>query len=76
MSKDNVITFKKPSEKADDPLMAILREGARQLLAQALETEIQLFKEQYQPLRLDDNSPQGFCRKFWRILLKWNRLNF
>ena len=58
MSKDNVITFKKPSEKADDPLMAILREGARQLLAQALETEIQLFKEQYQPLRLDDNSPQ------------------
>jgi hypothetical protein len=31
MSKDNVITFKNPSEKAEDPLMIILREGARQL---------------------------------------------
>lgn len=58
MSKDNVITFKNPSEKAIDPLMTILREGAQQLLAQALETEITLFKAAYEELRLADNSPQ------------------
>lgn len=58
MSKDNVITFKNPSEKTVDPLMTILREGAQQLLAQALETEITLFKAAYEELRLADNSPQ------------------
>lgn len=58
MSRNNIIALKKPSEKAEDPLMSVLREGARSLLAEALETEIQLFKEKYQELRLIDHSPQ------------------
>jgi transposase-like protein len=58
MSRNNIIALKKPSENAEDPLMSVLREGARSLLAEALETEIQLFKEKYQELRLIDHSPQ------------------
>jgi hypothetical protein len=51
MYQDNIITLKKPSEISNDPLLDILREGARSLLAEALETEITLFKEKYQQLR-------------------------
>ena len=40
MTKDNVIDFKKPEPFIDDPITDILRSGARQLLAQALEVEI------------------------------------
>jgi transposase-like protein len=58
MYQDNIITLKKPSEISNDPLLDILREGARSLLAEALETEITLFKEKYQQLRLNDGSEQ------------------
>jgi putative transposase len=43
MSKDNVIALKKPDTFVDDPISEILRQGARSLLAQALETEIESF---------------------------------
>ena len=43
MTKDNVIDLKKPEPFIDDPITDILRTGARQLLAQALEIEISSF---------------------------------
>ena len=43
MSKDNVIKLKKPDVFVDDPITDILRQGARKLLTQALETEIEVF---------------------------------
>ena len=43
MNKDNVINLKKPEAFVDDPITDILRQGARKLLAQALETEIEIF---------------------------------
>ena len=46
MSKDNVIDLKKPEAFVDDPITDILRQGARKLLAQALETEIEIFSLQ------------------------------
>ena len=58
MFRNNIISLKKPLENVEDPLMSVLQEGARQLLAHALETEVQLFKEKYQELRLSDGSPQ------------------
>ena len=50
-SKDNVIEIKKPDTFVDDPISQILRQGARSLLAQALETEIEAFLNQYKELR-------------------------
>jgi len=47
MAKDNVIDLKKPEPFIDDPITDILRSGARQLLAQALEIEISSFLSQY-----------------------------
>jgi transposase-like protein len=50
MSNDNVIELKKPDTFFDDPITDILRQGARKLLAQALETEIEIFISQYKDL--------------------------
>jgi transposase-like protein len=51
MSQDNVIDLKKPEPFIDDQITAILRQGARQLLAQALEVEVELFISQYAELK-------------------------
>ena len=50
MPKDNVIELKKPETFVDDPITDILRHGARKLLAEALEAEIELFLSQYAEL--------------------------
>ncbi len=50
MSKDNVIDLKKPEQFIDDQITTIIRQGARKLLAQALEAEIELFTNQYADL--------------------------
>ena len=47
MPKDTVIEFEKPESFVDDPITDILRSGARKLLAEALETEIEIFLSQY-----------------------------
>ncbi len=47
MNKDNVIDLKNPETFIDDPLTAILRKGARKLLATALEAEIEGFIARY-----------------------------
>lgn len=51
MSNDNVIELQKTTTFIDDPITEILRQGARKLLAQALETEIEVFINQYKELR-------------------------
>ncbi len=43
MKKDRAIGLKKPEVQAEDPLTEVLRRGARQLLVQALEAEIDTF---------------------------------
>jgi transposase-like protein len=47
MRKDNVVAIKKPETFIDDPISDILRQGARNLLAKALEAEIEIFLNQY-----------------------------
>ena len=49
MTKDNVIILKKPIESARDILSSLLRQGAQQLLAQAIEEEITLFLSRNNP---------------------------
>jgi len=50
MNKDNVVAIKKPERFVDDPISDILRQGARDLLAHALEVEIEIFLNQYKDL--------------------------
>ncbi|MCK5783887.1 MAG: IS256 family transposase [Desulfobacterales bacterium] len=61
MSKDNVIDLKKPEHFVDDPITDILRQGARKLLAQALETEIDIFLNNYKELT-DESGHQRIVR--------------
>jgi len=51
MNQDNVIDLKKPEPFIDDQLTTIIRQGARKLLTQALEAEIELFTNQYADLK-------------------------
>ena len=44
MEEDTVIALPRPgSSVTDDPLLAVLREGARRMLTQAIETEVEAF---------------------------------
>jgi transposase-like protein len=61
MTNDNVISLKKPEPFIDDPITEILRNGARKLLAQALETEIEMFINQYKELA-DESGRQRIVR--------------
>ncbi len=47
----NVIELKKPVSFVEDPLTDILRSGARQLLAEALEAEIEAHLSKYKKLK-------------------------
>jgi transposase-like protein len=51
MPQDNVIELKKPEPFVDDPITEILRQGARKLLSEALEAEIESFLSQYRDLK-------------------------
>lgn len=53
MTNNNVQTLRQPDESADDPLTSLLRNGARQLIAQAVEAELQAYLEQHVDLRHD-----------------------
>jgi transposase-like protein len=52
MEKDNVLSLKKHHQTiVDDPLTELLREGARTLLAQAVEQELAAFLDAHRHLR-------------------------
>jgi transposase-like protein len=51
MPKDNVIELKKPERFVDDPITDVLRTGARKLLTEALEAEIEGFLVRYRDVR-------------------------
>jgi hypothetical protein len=48
MAKDNAINLINPEPFINDPITNILRNGARELLAQALEVEIASFLSQHE----------------------------
>ena len=53
MTNSNVITLNKPEQ--NDPLQEVLREGARKMLAVAIEAEVAVFIEQHSALKTDEN---------------------
>ncbi len=50
MSKNKIIELKKPGEFGEDPLTELLRNGARQLISDAVEAELQELFKQYAEL--------------------------
>lgn len=61
MQEDSVVELKKKESFSEDPITDILRKGARQLLAQALEAEIELFISQFAEMR-DEQGRQRIVR--------------
>ena len=63
MTQDNLVEFKTPetSERFSDALSDLVRQGARQIIAQAVEAELNEFLSQYQGLR-DESGRQGIVR--------------
>jgi transposase-like protein len=61
MSNISVTELKKPDSFIDDPITDILRQGARKLLSQALEAEVEFFLRQYSDLK-DDAGRQRMVR--------------
>ena len=61
MTQDNLVKFKTPEtpETFNDALSELLRQGARQLIAGAVEAELNEFLSQYQGLRDDAGRQAG-----------------
>ena len=55
MSHSTVVPLRRPDD-ADDPLTAILRSGARRLLAQAIEAEAEAFLAAMKGVALSDGA--------------------
>ncbi|MBU1420705.1 MAG: transposase, partial [Proteobacteria bacterium] len=51
MSKNKIIALKMPGEISEDPLTELLRTGAKKLIADAVEAELQQLLSQYADLR-------------------------
>ena len=58
MSKSKIIALKKPGEFSEDPLTELLRTGARQLIADAVEAELQDLLGQHTALRCEQGHLQ------------------
>jgi len=65
MRNDNVFEIKKPEAFVDDRITQIIRQGARKLLAQAMEVEIELFINQYAELK-DESGKQRIVKNGYR----------
>lgn len=50
MNSNNVVELRKPAETTEDALVCVLRQGAQELLARAIEEEIKIFLESYASL--------------------------
>ncbi|MFK8185182.1 MAG: IS256 family transposase [Phormidesmis sp.] len=63
MTQDNLVKFKTPetTESFNDALSELLRQGAREIIAGAVEAELNAFLSQYQGLR-DDAGRQAVVR--------------
>jgi transposase-like protein len=53
MSKNKIVKLEKPGDFSEDPLTELLRSGARQLIADAVEAELQELLQQYAEVKND-----------------------
>ena len=57
MSESTPSVLSQPEIEETDPLHALLRNGARRLIAEAVEAELAAFLDDYADRRLDDERP-------------------
>ena len=78
MTKSTLTTLSQPEKDITDPLTELLRSGARELIAQAVEAELKALLEQHASNRLPggrravgcrDKSPEGSGVRFNSALL-------
>jgi len=60
MEQDKVVELRIPGQFQEDPLTAVLRDGARRLLAQAIEAEVAAF--------LTQHADQVTAEGHWRVV--------
>ncbi len=70
-SGNTILPFRKPGD-VEDPLTAILRDGARRLLAQAIEAEAEAFLAAEAALAAFEAGPWG--QKYPAIAQSWHRV--
>jgi len=58
MSKNKIVKLEKPGEFSEDPLTELLQQGARQLIAEAVEAELQVLLQQYAEVKNDKGCRQ------------------
>jgi putative transposase len=61
MDEDNVVSLRRPDDRGEDSLTEVLRHGARTLLAQAIEAEVQTFLASHAEL-VDDAGRRRLVR--------------
>ena len=61
MKEDNIVQLRAPGSFSEDPLTEVLRLGARQLLAHAVEAEVSAFVAGHADL-LDGDGALGFWK--------------
>ena len=61
MTDFNPNAFIQPQQTFNDPLTDLLRQGARELIAKAVETELQILLEQHSPKKLPDGRQALVC---------------
>lgn len=82
MSKNKVVAFKNSGEISADPLTELLRIGARKLITEAAEVEVQQILSQYTFLKNEQGHQQvvrnGYLpeREIQAGITNWNRTGY
>ena len=69
MKHDSVVELKKKEPFIDDAITDILRKGVRQLLAQALEAEIELYISQFAEMRDEQGRQASYANGYRRSVI-------
>lgn len=67
MKEDNIVQLRAPGSFSEDPLTEVLRLGARQLLAHAVEAEVEQYfqKKRSVPAEFSSPTPGRPCNLMW-----------
>ena len=66
MEEDSVVALPRPGASIkSDPLLAVLQEGARRMLMQAVEAEVEAFLAAHAGLRDQQGRPSGGAQRPW-----------
>ena len=67
MSNDNIIELKSPEESAPDLLTELLRNGARELISQAVNAELEELLAQYSEQKVDTQLTCPDCKTNFQV---------